>query len=437
MLALAERLFDGSQQVVNALAALCGNLHALIRPDERDNIRIALIRLVVHHHARNILCAELCHNLIHSLCMNLPIFVRNVHDMQQQIGIRQLLERCLERRYEMMRQLADEAYGIGQKDFLRIRNAFFTRGRVERIEQTVIRLDARTGQGVQQRGLARIRVADNGNQRQLGLFALAALHGAHLTHLLQITAQLVDAAADVTAVALQLALTGSARADAAAESAHRLAHTRQTRQNVLVLRQLDLQLALAGARTLRENIEDERRAVEYRAAGQLLQIAHLRRRQLVVEQDQTCVVHLGKLLNLFRLALTDKRAGIRRRTALQRHRNGLRTGSLRQRAQLVHRALVRILIGVEARTRQTDQNRPFDLLFFCLIGKRHGKFLLAVKLSSIFITPKRKTVQDLIFRPICGNIKVDKVNIFPSRQTVADFLLYRKCPIVVSQRTLR
>ena len=134
MLALAERLFDGSQQVVNALAALCGNLHALIRPNERNDIRIALIRLVVHHHARNILCAELCHNLIHSLCMNLPVFVRNVHNVQQQIGIRQLLERCLKRRYEMMRQLADEAYGIGQKDFLRIRNAFFTCGRVERIE---------------------------------------------------------------------------------------------------------------------------------------------------------------------------------------------------------------------------------------------------------------------------------------------------------------
>ena len=379
MLALAERLFDGSQQVVNALAALCGNLHALIRSNERNDLRVALIRLVVHHYTRNILCAELCHNLIHSLCMNLPVFVRNVHNVQQQIGIRQLLERGLERRYEMMRQLADEAYGIGQKDFLRVRNALFARSRVECIEQTVVRLDARTGQGVQQRGLARVRVADNSNQWQLGLFALAALHRAHLPHLLQITAQLVDAAADVTAVALQLALTGSARADAAAETAHRLAHTRQTRQNILVLRQFDLQLAFAGARTLRENIEDERRAVEYRAAGQLLQIAHLRRRQFIVEQDQTCVVHLGKLLDLFRLALTDKRAGIRCRTALQRHRNGFRTGSLRQRAQLVHRALVRILIGVEARTRQTDQNRPFDLLFFCLIGKRHGKFLLAVK----------------------------------------------------------
>ena len=77
--------------------------------------------------------------------------------------IRQFLKRGLERRYEMMRQLANKAYGIGQEDFLRVRNAFFTRGRVECIEQTVVCLDARTGQGVQQCGLARVRVADNGN----------------------------------------------------------------------------------------------------------------------------------------------------------------------------------------------------------------------------------------------------------------------------------
>ena len=37
---------------------------------------------------------------------------------------------------------------------------FFARSRVECIEQTVVRLDARTGQGVQQRGLARIRAPD-------------------------------------------------------------------------------------------------------------------------------------------------------------------------------------------------------------------------------------------------------------------------------------
>ena len=70
--------------------------------------------------------------------MNLPIFVRNVHNMQQQIGIRQLLERCLKRRYEMMRQLADKAYGVGQEYLLCVRNALFARGRVERIEQAFV-----------------------------------------------------------------------------------------------------------------------------------------------------------------------------------------------------------------------------------------------------------------------------------------------------------
>ena len=84
----------------------------------------------------------------------------------------------------MMRQLADKAYGVGQKDFLRVRNALFARGRVERVKQSVVRLDARAGQGVEQRGLARVRVADNGDHRQLGLFALAALHCTYLTHLL-------------------------------------------------------------------------------------------------------------------------------------------------------------------------------------------------------------------------------------------------------------
>ena len=86
--------------------------------------------------------------------------------------------------FRSMRQLADKAYGVGQENFLRVGNALFARGRVERIEQAVIRLDARAGQRVEQRRLARVRVADDGDHGQLGLFALAALHRTHLTHLL-------------------------------------------------------------------------------------------------------------------------------------------------------------------------------------------------------------------------------------------------------------
>ena len=139
-----------------------------------------------------------------------------------------------------MRQLADKAYGVGQENFLRVGNALFSGSRVERIEQTVIRLDTGAGQRVEQRRLARVRVADDGDHGQLGLFALAALHRAHLPHLLEIASELVDAAADMTAVALELALAGASGADAAAEAAHRLAHAGEARQDILILRQLDL-----------------------------------------------------------------------------------------------------------------------------------------------------------------------------------------------------
>ena len=104
--------------------------------------------------------------------------------MQQQVGVGKLLEGRLERRDQMMRQLADKAYRVGQQDLLRVGNALFSGSRVERIEQTVIRLDTGAGQRVEQRRLARVRVADDGDHGQLGLFALAALHRTHLTHLL-------------------------------------------------------------------------------------------------------------------------------------------------------------------------------------------------------------------------------------------------------------
>ena len=240
VLSLAERLLDGGEQGVHALPGLCRDLNALVRAEERDDVRIALIRLVVDHEARNILRAELRDDLVDRFRLHLPVLVGNIHDVQQQVGIGKLLERRLERRDQMMRQLADKAYRVGQENFLRVRNALFARGRVERIEQAVIRLDTGAGQRVQERTLARVRVADDGDHGQLGLFALAALHRAHLPHLLEIASELVDAAADMTAVALELALAGASGADAAAEAAHRLAHAGQTGQDILILRQLDL-----------------------------------------------------------------------------------------------------------------------------------------------------------------------------------------------------
>ncbi len=71
-------------------------------------------------------------------------------------------------------------------------------------------------------------------------------------------------------------------------------HAGQPRQEVLQLRQLDLQLAvLRRLRPLRENVQDQLRAVQNFPAENFLEIAALRRRQLVVENHRADVLLLA------------------------------------------------------------------------------------------------------------------------------------------------
>ena len=72
----------------------------------------------------------------------------------------------------------------------------------------------------------------------------------------------VDAHADPPAIGLELGLAGAAGADAAAEPRQLGADADQARQQVLQLRQLDLQLAFAGARAAGEDVENQLRAID-------------------------------------------------------------------------------------------------------------------------------------------------------------------------------
>ena len=63
----------------------------------------------------------------------------------------------------------------------------------------------------------------------------------------------------------------------------------QPRQQVFQLRELDLQLAFARPRAPREDVENELRAIDDLAADCLFDLPQLRRRQLVVEDDDVGV----------------------------------------------------------------------------------------------------------------------------------------------------
>jgi hypothetical protein len=62
-------------------------------------------------------------------------------------------------------------------------------------------------------------------------------------------------------------------------------HTRQPWQKILQLRQLDLQPSFAAARPLRKNVEDQLGSIEDFAREQILQVATLRGRKFIIEND--------------------------------------------------------------------------------------------------------------------------------------------------------
>ena len=160
----------------------------------------------------------------------------------------------------------DEPHGVRNGDLALAREPQAPRSRVEGREHLVgdVHLGAR--QGPQQRALARIRIADDGQNRDRAapppLPPVLALRG----ELLQLAFEPGQAIPGTPAVDLELRLAGSPSADAAGESRQRnLGALREPRQQVLELRQLHLELAVARGRMLREDVEDELRAVYARS----------------------------------------------------------------------------------------------------------------------------------------------------------------------------
>ena len=80
----------------------------------------------------------------------------------------------------------------------------------------------------------------------------------------------------------------------------------QARQQMLQLGQFHLQFAFARAGALRENVQDQRRAVQHLAAEDLFQIAALRGGKLIVEHHRIHVLFAAKPANSSALPLPMK-----------------------------------------------------------------------------------------------------------------------------------
>ena len=187
---------------------------------------------------------------------------------------------------------------------------------------------------VEERAFAGVGVADQGDGGHRDGFAALALLAAHAAHGIQIALELVDAALDAPAVGFELGFAGAARADAAAELRHGFAAAGEARQHVFKLRELHLELALAGAGVAGKDVEDELRAVEDAAGQRGLKVAQLRGRQVVVEEHQVGLRGSGDAGDLLHFAGADQRGRIGTRTALHQLGRHLAAGARHQLAKL-------------------------------------------------------------------------------------------------------
>ena len=169
-------------------------------------------------------------------------------------------------------------------------------------------------------------------------------------------------------VGLQLGLAGAAGADGRGAAGGGLPHqvgphAGQARKQVLVLRQLHLQLTLAGAGTLSENIQNEARAVQDFDAQLLAQHPHLGGRELVVKNREIAVVCLDQFLHLPHLAVAQEAARFGRGAALDQHGHGFAPGGLHQGGQLLHGDLRGAFMLVHTGGGEPRQHSAFFLVF--------------------------------------------------------------------------
>lgn len=266
-----ELLFDLLEEEVETQAACGGDVDFIATVDRELGERVLPVGLIHDVDDRDGAGAELLQGAGGDVHVHLVVRVRAVDYLEDQVGIDRLLERRAEGVDEVVRQVVDEADGVGQEEVAVAARGDLPDGGIEGCEKHVLHHDflflirtAGLEEPVHERRLAGVRVADERNLRDTGGLALAALRVAVFRDLAELLPELRHILLDAAAVELDLGLTGALvrhRATGAALPAQVLAETDEARKHVLQLRVVDLQLRFLRAGAVREDVEDQVRSV--------------------------------------------------------------------------------------------------------------------------------------------------------------------------------
>src|SRR5205823_4376125 len=248
------------------------------------------VDLVEDHHPRLGGSPQVGQDLLDGRRLLLHRMGAKVEDLDDDVGFGHLLQRGSEGGHQVGGQLLDEAHGVGQQQAPARRELQLAGSRIQGGEQLLLGANARAGQRIQQRRLARVRVPDDGGGLQLSAPAARALLMPLRAHLLDLAVEVADAPADAAPLDLDLLLAETtARANPsppAADLAVVGVCPDQARQQVVQAGSLDLEAAFVRACMLGEDLEDDLRAVEHPSLDLELQVALLARTEVLVADDQ-------------------------------------------------------------------------------------------------------------------------------------------------------
>jgi len=260
--------------------------------------------------------------------------------VEDEVGDEGLFQRRGEALDQLVRQAPDEANRVGDQ----VATALVfeaARGRIERLEEAVSNRDPGVGERVEERRLAGVRIAGERDRGRLGAAPLLTADITLPAQLAQAVTEKRDAAPREAAIRFELRLAGAAGADTgaeatgtAAEALEVLPHAPHAGEVVFELRELDLELSLGAHGVLREDVEDQLRAVDDPGLERVLERPLLWRSELVVDEKHFRFRGAVLLLQLVELSLADVRAAVGQPTVLDDAADRLDSGGAREFLEL-------------------------------------------------------------------------------------------------------
>ncbi len=217
-------------------------------------------------------------------------------------GLLQCTFKCLD---QVMGQLPDKSYRIGQQDLLLSFQLQDPGGGVQRGKQHRILQDPRVCQGIFHTALPRRGIAYQCRHLHVGALPLGADQFPVLFHFLQLPFQTADPLPDQAPVHLQLFLSRASRPDPAAQTGKGVAQSGEPCRPVTELCQLYLDLAFSGNRMRGKDIQDQQCPVNDLALQLLLQVIELHRGKLVVADDAGCLLLPDQVFQLFYFSFSN------------------------------------------------------------------------------------------------------------------------------------